>query len=271
VFSPYYAARRRHSAASPHDHCAVNVALYGRRGKHWAMTERRHSSLAQSARTIAIGPSSFTWVGDTLIIALDEIAIPRFSPIRGVVRVHPRALAQCDVALDSEGRHWWRPIAPQAQVEVHLDRPGLNWRGSGYFDSNEGAAPLESDFHSWTWSRSDTEDGAVVLYDVTCRSGEPLSIALRFDQTGQHELIQSPPAALLPQTRWLISRASRSEDGTAAVIRTLEDTPFYARSLVSTKLLGAQRIGVHESLSLDRFRNRWVQAMLPFRMPRAFL
>jgi carotenoid 1,2-hydratase len=25
---------------------------------------------------------------------------------------------------------------------------------------------------------------------------------------------------------------------------------------------------VHESLSLDRFQARWVQAMLPFRMPR---
>jgi carotenoid 1,2-hydratase len=25
---------------------------------------------------------------------------------------------------------------------------------------------------------------------------------------------------------------------------------------------------MHESLSLDRFASRWVQAMLPFRMPR---
>jgi len=27
---------------------------------------------------------------------------------------------------------------------------------------------------------------------------------------------------------------------------------------------------VHESLSLDRFRAPWVQAMLPFRMPRVW-
>jgi carotenoid 1,2-hydratase len=235
------------------------------------MTERRQTSLVQSADMLAIGPSSFTWHGTTLVIALDEIAIPRLSPIRGLIRVHPRALAQYDVALDSAGRHLWRPIAPQAQVEVQLDKPALSWRGAGYFDSNEGATSLESDFRSWTWSRSDTGHGAVVLYDVMRRTGEPLSIALRFDQTGRHEVIPSSPVAPLPQTRWRVNRAARSEDGTANVIHTLEDTPFYARSLICTKLLGAQRIGVHESLSLDRFSNRWVQAMLPFRMPRAFL
>jgi carotenoid 1,2-hydratase len=271
VFSPYYAAHRRRGAASPYDYCAINVALYGRRGKHWAMTERRQTSLVQSARTLAIGPSSFIWDGTTLVIAVDEIAIPRLSPIRGLIRVHPRALAQYDVALDGAGRHLWRPIAPQAQVEVQLDKPALNWRGSSYFDSNEGSASLESEFRSWTWSRSDTEDGTIVLYDVTRRTGEPLSIALRFDRTGRHDVIPSNPVAPLPQTRWRVNRASRSEDGTASVIHTLEDTPFYARSLICTKLLGAQRIGMHESLSLDRFSNRWVQAMLPFRMPRAFL
>ncbi|HBM14153.1 MAG TPA: carotenoid 1,2-hydratase, partial [Rhodospirillaceae bacterium] len=26
--------------------------------------------------------------------------------------------------------------------------------------------------------------------------------------------------------------------------------------------------GVHESLNLDRFNKRWVQVLLPFRMPR---
>jgi carotenoid 1,2-hydratase len=53
------------------------------------------------------------------------------------------------------------------------------------------------------------------------------------------------------------------------VRRTLEDTPFYARSVLQTRLLGQDAIAVHESLSLDRFRNPIVQAMLPFRMPRA--
>ena len=53
------------------------------------------------------------------------------------------------------------------------------------------------------------------------------------------------------------------------VIRTLEDAPFYARSVVSAQLCGEPVMMMHESLSLDRFRQPVVQAMLPFRMPRA--
>ena len=54
------------------------------------------------------------------------------------------------------------------------------------------------------------------------------------------------------------------------MVRTLEDAPFYARSVVSAKLLGEHVTLMHESLSLDRFRMPMVQAMLPFRMPRAW-
>jgi carotenoid 1,2-hydratase len=54
----------------------------------------------------------------------------------------------------------------------------------------------------------------------------------------------------------------------AEVTRTLEDTPFYARSLVRKRLLGSNALAVHESLDLDRFRQPWVQCLLPFRMPR---
>jgi carotenoid 1,2-hydratase len=59
----------------------------------------------------------------------------------------------------------------------------------------------------------------------------------------------------------------RSEDA-AGLAQTLEDTPFYARSLVRAKLAGQPAFGVHETLSAERFATPWVQAMLPFRMPR---
>ncbi len=72
----------------------------------------------------------------------------------------------------------------------------------------------------------------------------------------------------LKRTGWRVERSVRS-DGTAAVIRTLEDAPFYARSVVSANLLGEPVTLMHESLSLDRFKMPVVQAMLPFRMPRA--
>jgi hypothetical protein len=40
------------------------------------------------------------------------------------------------------------------------------------------------------------------------------------------------------------------------------------RSLLQTRLLGESATAVHESLSLRRFSAPWVQALLPFRMPR---
>ena len=65
-----------------------------------------------------------------------------------------------------------------------------------------------------------------------------------------------------------LARSVRSEDA-ASVVRTLEDAPFYARSVISARLLGEPVTLMHESLSLDRFKMPIVQAMLPFRMPRA--
>ena len=49
---------------------------------------------------------------------------------------------------------------------------------------------------------------------------------------------------------------------------TLEDGPFYSRSLIDTWHAGQPLHEVHESLSLTRFASRWVQVLLPVRMPR---
>jgi carotenoid 1,2-hydratase len=51
-------------------------------------------------------------------------------------------------------------------------------------------------------------------------------------------------------------------------VQTLEDTPFYARSLVNMMYEGKSVTAVHESLSMTRFRQSWVHMLLPFRMPR---
>ena len=53
-----------------------------------------------------------------------------------------------------------------------------------------------------------------------------------------------------------------------AIVRTLEDAPFYARSELLTDVDGLSCATVHESLSMHRFVAPWVQCMLPFRMPR---
>ncbi|MEY3572351.1 MAG: hypothetical protein RJA77_266, partial [Pseudomonadota bacterium] len=51
-------------------------------------------------------------------------------------------------------------------------------------------------------------------------------------------------------------------------VRTLEDTPFYARGMVEADLLGERVVAMHETLSLPRLRSPIVKAMLPWRMPR---
>ena len=92
-------------------------------------------------------------------------------------------------------------------------------------------------------------------------------MALRASPSGEVQDVPAPPKLRLPRTRWGMERPTRA-DG-ADVERTLESAPFYARSVLSARLLGERVTAVHESLSLDRFRAGWVQAMLPFRMPRA--
>jgi carotenoid 1,2-hydratase len=157
-------------------------------------------------------------------------------------------------------------------VEVDLTRPsGLRWSGKGYLDSNEGDRPLERDFTTWDWSRVNLRRGAAILYDARHHGGGAgRLIAIRCDPSGRVEDVEPPPAVPLPRsTLWRVARGTRADPGhRAEIVETLEDSPFYARSVLRTRLLGEPAIGVHESLSLDRFTAPLVQLMVPFRMPR---
>ena len=268
VFSPYYALARRFGPADPLQHCALNVAIYGP-NKRWAMTERRQRAVTRSRASLALGPSSLRWDGEALVVDIDEIANPLPSRLRGRVSIHPSALTEQTFAIDANNRHRWRPIAPCARVQVDLKQPGLRWLGDGYFDINHGDAPLEHDFAGWEWSRAATRKGTVVFYDTALRDGARTHLALRFDRRGDMENVESLPQTPLPRTGWRIARTAHGDPmQPVKVSRTLEDTPFYARSQLSAKLFGETAEVMHESLSLDRFRNPVVQAMLPFRMPR---
>lgn len=268
VFSPYYAWNRRHGGADAVEHCALNVALYGERANRWAMTERGRDDVAREPATLVVGTSAVLWAGDVLEIRIDEVTVPWPSRLRGVVRVYPSAVTSHVFALDAGAQHRWRPIAPFARVEVEFARPGLRWSGDGYFDSNIGDEPLEHGFSRWDWSRAAHRDCAAVLYDATPRDGAPLSLALRFDRRGELDLLAAPPPARLPNTAWALRRTTRADDGHARVRTTLENAPFYARSVVDSQLFGVRAASVHESLDLDRFASPVVQWMLPFRMPR---
>jgi carotenoid 1,2-hydratase len=50
--------------------------------------------------------------------------------------------------------------------------------------------------------------------------------------------------------------------------RTLEDTPFYVRSVLKSGLLGELVTSVHETLDAQRVASMAVRLMLPWRMPR---
>ena len=221
------------------------------------------------ASNFTIGPSSLSWDGQALTIQINELTVPIPSRIRGVVRLYPTALHDRAVSLDAKGQHRWRPIAPCARVEVALQQPALRWSGAAYLDSNSGDTPLEDSFSGWTWSRASLRNGTAVLYDVDARDGVNKSFGLRFNANGAAEEFLPPAAMRLPDTLWRVNRTTPADaDHEARVIKTLEDAPFYARSVLSSRLLGEPVTAVHESLSLDRFRANWVQMLLPFRMPR---
>ncbi len=268
MFSPYYKLARRHRPADPFNHCAVNVVLYGRRGKHWAMTERPRDAVSRSATSFTIGRSGLSWDGQGLTIRLDEVTAPIPRRIRGTVRVVPSAITQQAFTLNDTGHHQWWPLAPSSRVQVALEAPNRRWQGDGYFDINRGDAPLEQGFTRWQWGRGTLPRGdAVILYEAERRDGAVTNLAMTIDAAGRTQAFEPPPIVPLKRTGWRVGRDVRSEAG-GAVLKTLEDAPFYARSVVSTKLLGEPVTLMHESLSLDRFTQPLVQAMLPFRMPR---
>jgi carotenoid 1,2-hydratase len=267
VFSPYYAWSGR---KDPENHVCINVALYGPSGARWAMSERGRARLVREPDLLCVGPSCVEWDGTTLTYQIEEVAAPIPMRVSGTVRVVPDFLPGRTYALDDAGRHVWTPIAPGARVAVDFRKPALRWTGTAYLDANYGSEPLESGFRSWDWARAVTPAGTTILYDTQPRSGASFSRLLSFGPDGSVKESPVPERIALDPTRiWRVPRNVRAaSDSDARVLRTLEDSPFYARSLVSAPLLGRNVAAFHESLSLDRFATNWVKALLPFRMPR---
>lgn len=269
VFSPYYASRRRRAPTNPDNHCAINVALYGNRGRRWAMTERSAASLGREVDWLRIGNSHMEASDGVITFHINEWASPLPRQILGTIRIRQNAQTEAAFALGADDTHFWWPISPRVEVDVDLTLPDLAWQGTGYFDTNWGTEPLEAGFTEWCWGRAARGEDTVIHYDVLRKNGEARSLLLSVDPKGQVVQHPSVASADLPSTRiWRVNRQTRSESSAARLVQTLEDTPFYARSLIETQLFGEPVVAFHESLSLERFRQRWVQTLLPFRMPR---
>jgi len=242
------------------------------------MTERARRHVQREPRLFAVGPSRLLWTGRSLDLAIDERAAPWPRAVRGHLSVVPDGLPARAFALDDAGRHRWQPIAPCARIHVDLQSPALRWSGTAYFDSNEGDEPIERGFTRWDWLRTASPDGSTtVVYDVEPRVGSGRVLAQRFTAGGQVQALDAPARQPLPRTTWwrvdrqvcAVQGRSGAIDGPPRVLRTLEDTPFYARSLLDLSLDGQRREhAVHETLDVRRLVQPWVQTLLPFRMPR---
>jgi carotenoid 1,2-hydratase len=223
----------------------------------------------RSKSRFRVGPSAMAVGPDGLTITIDEVSAPIPRRVRGQVRLTPGASPERIYTLDAKGRHHWRPIAPLGRVEADFDRPGMRFTGHGYLDSNWGSEPLEAGFRFWTWSRGVIGSRAAILYDCERRDGSTSQLALMIDEAGAIASFEPPPPCPLPGTFWRVARPTRSDKAAPAqLLRTLEDTPFYTRSVIAASIAGAPVTALHESLSLDRFSTPIVHWMLPFRMPR---
>ena len=267
VFSPYYFKARKHGDGDPQNHVAINVGLYGPRGNLWAMTERSRHSLERDRDFFRVGPSSLAWRDGRLEIDIHERSAPLGLRIAGRVVVEPVCLNARHFSLDAGDRHRWRPIAPDARISVELDRPRLSWQGDGYIDTNAGERALEDDFVRWNWSRAPRRSETLITYAVTQVDGENRTLSLAFDESGVVSERDIPAESQLPGTLWRVDRPARSH-AASVLLRTLEDTPFYSRSVLTASADDEEFLMMHESLDLERFRSRWVRTLLPFRMPR---
>jgi hypothetical protein len=108
----------------------------------------------------------------------------------------------------------------------------------------------------------------------------PDSIEIRYDVLGRppvtlgaagHPVIGATDDTVhqLPASRWGLPRPVRiPAGGTAAVVRTLEDAPFYVRSLVRIDRDRRSALAVHETMNPARLAHPLSQWMIPWRSHR---
>ena len=267
VFSPYYARARKRGPADPYAHCAINAIIYGPDRKRWAMTERTARDLHLSPQGVAVGSSAMQWQNDRLVIDIDEWTNPLPSRLRGQIEIDTGHRSGRVWPIHDNGAHHWWPMAPHAKATARFEHPNLTISGSAYVDSNFGTRPLERDFRYWDWTRNAHRgDSYDLTYHTRQTDNAEYFLSLKQADSGELRPVASPRVQPLQKSGWRVSREICSEH-TIGQVKTLEDTPFYARAKVTTNGTTPKML-MHESLSLERFGQPWVQTLLPFRLPR---
>ncbi len=263
VFSPFYARACDRGAADPADYCAFNVGLYGPKSRHhWVFSEYLPSAVTRERDAFGLAGNRLSWDGETFSVQIDERSAPLAQPVKGVIRARPTALTNAPFALTADKQHLWWPIAPACDVELSLATPDLSWSGQGYMDTNRGYEPLHEGFDDWQWCRWHDQDVSRICYSANARGGDATELALNIDAAGNVQEEQLPNARAYRNSGWQVQRSGWPP--ARRVHATLDDTPFYARSLLGTD--SDATLVMHESLSLARFRSSWVRRLLPFRM-----
>ena len=209
------------------------------------------------------------WEGDSLVIDVRERTAPWGRSLRGRVVFRPSVSPVTPIAIDGIGDHHWQPVAPLGRVEAEFESPDCAFRGNGYLDTNHGSTPLEERFSSWSWARVSDGANVRITYDVATRDGRALEHGLVVHPRGARRFFGRAERALKPTPFGLprVVRTAAGED--AALLRTLENGPFYARSAIEIARPSAPTWrGLHETISLDRLASRWVQFLIPFRSRR---
>lgn len=247
----------------------MNAIIYGPDRKHWAMTERTWHQSAAIEGGIRVGPSQMQWVDDKLVVDIDEWTNPLPRRLRGRIEITPESLTRTGYVLHTNGRHVWWPAAPLGRASVTFSHPGFAFSGSAYIDTNFGDEPLEAGFDYWDWSRAEHPGTRPhdITYHLRQRDGAERTLALHRGDDGQLQQVPPPAIQTIKRSAWFVDREICA-DGNVAAVKTLEDTPFYARSRVTINDNSNDHVVMHEALSLKRFSARWVQTLLPFRMPR---
>jgi carotenoid 1,2-hydratase len=241
------------------------------------MTERGRSRLFRDRQRLAIAASEFRQRDGRFEIDFDEVFLPwpghRLVPKRlsGTIVIEPRFLNMHGFDLDQAGCHRWLPVAPSSRVTLRCAAlPDGGWAGQGYHDMNWGNRPLEADFRGWDWARGLGPEGqSVIVYDSVQADGARRAFGVLFDREGRLEAFAPPARQALPRGFWGVQGGVACDPDTAPrIMRKLEDSPFYRRSLVATQLNGEEIEMLHETLDCRRLSMPLVRLMLPFRMPR---
>lgn len=270
VFSPDYYRAQRLGPADPYEHCAVNVALYSDPTRSWAFTHYGRRAVSCAPDVLGIAGNRFVWTPQKLTCRIEERGAPWPVLLRGVVTLNTAEHGATQIPLTPDGRHMWQALIPCGRVAVEFERPSLRWEGTGYLDSNYGSAPLHQGFRRWSWLRAHGRQATRVVYDLTPRETPAVRYALKF-ASGRWQTLASPlRTALVPASSWRVAREVAADlDTQPSVVRTLEDAPFYARTMVRTTLEDEPLTAMHESLSLQRFQSSWVRSLLPLRIRRS--